>query len=92
MLQKPSQEEMRSTEGLVRVDSETGDEFVFTDSAYWINPALMRELVYFYRDGDAIFLNLIFQSILGFSAIYVFQQPMIIATFHSKFSNNMQQV
>ena len=71
---------MRSTEGLVRVDSETGDEFVFTDSAYWINPALMRELVYFYRDGDAIFLNLIFQSILGFSAIYVFQQPMIIAT------------
>lgn len=48
VLQKPSQEEMRSTEGLVRVDSETGDEFVFTDSAYWINPALMRELVYFY--------------------------------------------
>ena len=49
VLQKPSREEMRSTEGLVRVDSQTGEEFVFTDSAYWINPALMRELASFYR-------------------------------------------
>ena len=49
VLQKPSEEEMRSTEGLIRVDSETGEEFVFTDSAYWINSALMQELAAFYR-------------------------------------------
>ena len=47
---------MRATEGLVRIDAETGEEFVFTDSAYWVNPALMRELASFYRNVMSLYI------------------------------------
>ena len=31
------------------LESETGEEYAYTDSAYWINPALMRKLKKFYE-------------------------------------------
>lgn len=53
VLQKPTIETMRAKD-MVQVVGASGEESVFTDSAYWINPALMLKFVALYNEQKPI--------------------------------------
>ena len=48
VLQKPSEQKMRE-KGVILTDEKTGDELVYTDSAYWLNRRLVEKLAAFYE-------------------------------------------
>ena len=53
VFQKPSIDTMRK-EGLINRHPQTGEEFVFTDSAFWINAELVQLLLRFYDENKPI--------------------------------------